>query len=106
MTDVCLPRWATTPEDFIYKHRKALESEHVSLALHAWIDLIFGYKQKGPAAAEALKVFYYCIYEGAVDLDTVTDTMHQKALEGMINNFGQTPCQLLKVPALTAFKGH
>ena len=23
--------------------------------------------------------------------------MQQKALEGMINNFGQTPCQLLKV---------
>ena len=23
--------------------------------------------------------------------------MERKALEGMINNFGQTPCQLLKV---------
>ena len=31
-------------------------------------------------------------------MDAVTDEMHRKALEGMINNFGQTPCQLLKEP--------
>jgi len=34
---------------------------------------------------------------GAVDLDAITDSFKRKALEGMINNFGQTPCQLLKV---------
>ena len=62
--DVILPRWASSPEDFVYKHRQALESDHVSVHLHEWIDLIFGYKQKGPAAAEALNVFYYCTYEG------------------------------------------
>ena len=62
--DVILPRWATSPEDFVFKHRQALESDHVSSHLHEWIDLIFGYKQKGAAAAEALNVFYYCTYEG------------------------------------------
>nr|XP_056717431.1 neurobeachin-like protein 1 [Euleptes europaea] len=96
--DVILPKWAQSPEDFIYKHRKALESEYVSAHLHEWIDLIFGYKQRGPAAVEALNVFYYCTYEGAVDLDALTDEKERKALEGMINNFGQTPCQLLKEP--------
>ncbi|TNN27289.1 Neurobeachin-like protein 1 [Liparis tanakae] len=94
---VVLPKWAKSPEDFIYKHRKALESEHVSAHLHEWIDLIFGYKQRGPAAVEALNVFYYCTYEGAVDLDAITDEKERKALEGMISNFGQTPCQLVKV---------
>ncbi|RMC18484.1 hypothetical protein DUI87_04373 [Hirundo rustica rustica] len=97
VNDVVLPKWAHSPEDFIYKHRKALESEYVSAHLHEWIDLIFGYKQRGPAAVEALNVFYYCTYEGAVDLDALTDEKERKALEGMINNFGQTPCQLLKV---------
>lgn len=36
------------------------ECEYVSQHLHDWIDLIFGYKQKGPKAVEALNVFYYC----------------------------------------------
>lgn len=36
----------------------------MSAHLHEWIDLIFGYKQRGPAAEEALNVFYYCTYEG------------------------------------------
>ncbi|XP_058471810.1 neurobeachin-like protein 1 isoform X2 [Solea solea] len=96
--DVVLPKWAKSPEDFIYKHRKALESDYVSAHLHEWIDLIFGFKQRGPAAVEALNVFYYCTYEGAVDLDSITDEKERKAVEGMINNFGQTPCQLLKEP--------
>lgn len=34
---------------------------------------------------------------GAVDLDHVADARERKALEGIISNFGQTPCQLLKV---------
>lgn len=36
----------------------------MSTHLHEWIDLIFGYKQRGPAAEEALNIFYYCTYEG------------------------------------------
>uniref|UniRef100_A0A8C5N2A9 Neurobeachin like 1 n=1 Tax=Leptobrachium leishanense TaxID=445787 RepID=A0A8C5N2A9_9ANUR len=98
VNDVILPRWANSPEDFIRKHREALESEYVSAHLHEWINLIFGYKQRGPAAVEALNVFYYCSYEGAVDLDAIADEKERKALEGIINNFGQTPCQLLKEP--------
>ncbi|XP_075444218.1 neurobeachin-like protein 2 isoform X2 [Ascaphus truei] len=106
--DVFLPRWAKSREDFIHQHRKALESEHVSAHLHEWIDLIFGYKQRGEAAVEALNVFYYCTYEGVVDLDAVADETERKALEGIISNFGQTPCQLLKEPhpsRLTAEQG-
>ncbi|KAG2465108.1 NBEL2 protein, partial [Polypterus senegalus] len=108
VNNVVLPKWADSPEDFIRKHRNALESEYVSAHLHEWIDLIFGYKQRGPDAVEALNVFYYCTYEdksyhicmsieGAVDLDAIADETERKALEGMISNFGQTPCQLLKV---------
>lgn len=34
---------------------------------------------------------------GAVDLDAIANETERKALEGIISNFGQTPCQLLKV---------
>ncbi|EDV26958.1 uncharacterized protein TRIADDRAFT_22959 [Trichoplax adhaerens] len=96
--DVILPPWADCAEDFIRKHRAALESDYVSTHLHEWIDLIFGYKQKGKAAVEALNVFYYCTYEGAVDIDAIDDITHRNATIGMIKNFGQTPTQLLKEP--------
>uniref|UniRef100_A0AAG5CUG9 DUF4704 domain-containing protein n=1 Tax=Anopheles atroparvus TaxID=41427 RepID=A0AAG5CUG9_ANOAO len=96
--DVVLPAWAKTAEDFIAIHRRALESEHVSQHLHHWIDLIFGHKQKGPKAVDALNVFYYCSYEGAVDLDKIANPIEREAVEGMINNFGQTPSQLLREP--------
>jgi len=33
-----------------------------------------------------------------VDLDAIADPVHRKAVEGIINNFGQTPTQLLTEP--------
>lgn len=41
-----------SPEIFIQLNREALESEYVSDHLHEWIDLIFGYKQRGRPAIE------------------------------------------------------
>lgn len=45
--DVLLPPWASSAEEFVRINRMALESEFVSCQLHQWIDLIFGYKQRG-----------------------------------------------------------
>ena len=74
MEDVELPPWAATsawggggelqqgggsallpsPAGFLAVNRAALESPHVSANLHRWIDLIFGCKQRGPAAGMAV----------------------------------------------------
>uniref|UniRef100_I3JUT2 LPS responsive beige-like anchor protein n=1 Tax=Oreochromis niloticus TaxID=8128 RepID=I3JUT2_ORENI len=98
VSDVDLPPWAKTPEEFVRINRLALESEFVSCQLHQWIDLIFGYKQQGPEAARALNVFYYLTYEGAVNLSSINDPMLREAVESQIRSFGQTPCQLLIEP--------
>lgn len=74
--DVILPPWAKDAYEFVRLHRLALESEQVSQHLHHWIDLVFGYKQRGPAAVKATNVFYYLTYEGAVDLSQVSTTDH------------------------------
>uniref|UniRef100_A0A6P4F7P5 Neurobeachin isoform X10 n=1 Tax=Drosophila rhopaloa TaxID=1041015 RepID=A0A6P4F7P5_DRORH len=96
--DIELPPWAKSPEEFVRINRMALESEFVSCQLHQWIDLIFGYKQRGPEAIRATNVFYYLTYEGSVDLDGVLDPVMREAVENQIRNFGQTPSQLLMEP--------
>ncbi|KAH6830812.1 WD-40 repeat family protein / beige-like protein [Perilla frutescens var. hirtella] len=95
---VRLPPWAENPVDFVHKHRMALESEHVSEHLHEWIDLIFGYKQRGKEAIQANNVFFYITYEGTVDIDKISDPVQQRATQDQIAYFGQTPSQLLIVP--------
>ncbi|XP_020165084.1 BEACH domain-containing protein B [Aegilops tauschii subsp. strangulata] len=96
--DVALPPWAKgSPEEFIHINREALESEYVSSNLHHWIDLIFGYKQRGQPAVEAANIFYYVTYEGAVDLENMDDMIQKYAIEDQIANFGQTPIQIFRV---------
>lgn len=97
--DVMLPPWAKgSARQFIRKHREALESDYVSENLHHWIDLIFGYKQRGKAAEEAVNVFYHYTYEGSVDIDSVTDPAMKASILAQINHFGQTPKQLFLKP--------
>lgn len=95
---VLLPPWAKNARDFLKKQQKALESDYVSKNLHHWIDLIFGYKQRGPHAVEADNVFHHLTYEGMIDLNKITDPIKKRALKVQINEFGQTPKQLFKVP--------
>ncbi|KAK3003294.1 hypothetical protein RJ639_018518 [Escallonia herrerae] len=96
---VVLPPWAKgSAREFIRKHREALESDYVSQNLHHWIDLIFGCKQRGKAAEEAINVFYHYTYEGSVDIDSVTDPGMKASILAQINHFGQTPKQLFLKP--------
>nr|XP_043605925.1 protein GFS12 [Erigeron canadensis] len=56
MSDLAVPSWAGSPEEFIRLHRDALESDRVSCQIHDWIDIIFGYKMSGEAAISAKNV--------------------------------------------------
>uniref|UniRef100_A0A8C7JQ10 Neurobeachin n=1 Tax=Oncorhynchus kisutch TaxID=8019 RepID=A0A8C7JQ10_ONCKI len=98
VSDIELPAWAKKPEDFVRINRMALESEFVSCQLHQWIDLIFGYKQRGPEAVRALNVFHFLSYEGSVTLDTISDSAQRELMETQIQACGQTPSQLLIEP--------
>lgn len=100
LDNVILPPWAKgDPREFIRLNRCALESDYVSCHLHEWIDLIFGYKQQGQAAVDAVNVFHHLFYEGNVDIyNTDIDPIKKNAVIGFINNFGQVPKQLFKKP--------
>ncbi|KAM9364527.1 LOW QUALITY PROTEIN: lysosomal-trafficking regulator [Pholidichthys leucotaenia] len=94
---VNLPPWARNdPRLFTLIHRQALESDQVSQTLCQWIDLVFGLKQKGKAAVQAINVFHPATYFG-MDVSAVEDPVQRRALETMIKTYGQTPRQLFNV---------
>lgn len=94
-----LPPWAKgDPKIFIAKQREALESPYVTQNLHHWIDLIFGFKQRGEAAVEAVNVFHYLTYQGAKNLETIEDPVEKVSDTNIIHHFGQTPHQVFNKP--------
>lgn len=69
-------------------------SEH----LHEWIDLVFGFKQRGSEAVAAHNVFHPLTYEGGIDCDSIEDPDERIAMLTQILEFGQTPKQLFTTP--------
>jgi len=95
LTDVSLPRWATDVSDFVCKMRAALESEHVSRNLPAWIDLIFGYKQDGEEAVLADNLFHPVCYTGSRGSQSASSSdLPISVLETQLQEFGRVPRQL------------
>ncbi|KAJ6241521.1 beige/beach-related [Anaeramoeba flamelloides] len=97
--DVKLPPWSNNDADeFIRMHRQALESDYVSEHLNEWIDLIFGYKQRGEEAIKAKNVFHPCTYQNDKENDQTMDPFERANLLSLINDVGQTPTQLFTEP--------
>ncbi|ODV86682.1 hypothetical protein CANARDRAFT_174748 [[Candida] arabinofermentans NRRL YB-2248] len=95
VSDVILPPWAKgDPLIFVSKMRQALESDYVSKHLHEWIDLVFGFKQRGEKAIESLNLFHHLSYHGSTDLDKIKDQHEKSVIVSVIHNFGQTPLQI------------
>lgn len=80
------------------KLSQALETEQVSKNIHKWIDLIFGYKQRGKASKLADNWFHPLCYEGSIDIEKIYDLEDRYAKEVQIAEFGQVPKQLFTSP--------
>lgn len=106
--NVELPPWANnSPTLFRRTLRAALESPYVSARLHHWLDLIFGYKQRGEDAVRAVNVFHpLSMYggqvlgeEGGSSEDDDAETVEERAaIEVHVREFGQTPQQVWTRP--------
>jgi hypothetical protein len=89
--DVVLPPWAKSPMEFVYLHRKALESDFVSDHLHHWIDLIWGVNQRNP---DAYNVYAWHLYK-RVWKDNPTSV---EQIETCLRMVGQIPPKLFRQP--------
>ncbi|KAK8841194.1 hypothetical protein M9Y10_027394 [Tritrichomonas musculus] len=89
--DVMLPPWSKNSAiNFIYLHRKALESDYVSAHLNEWIDLIWGNKQDGEAAIKAHNVFRAEMYDSIWKEADINET----EIKAIQSNVGQIPLKL------------
>ena len=66
--------------------------------MHKWVDIIFGFKQRGREAVAALNTFVHVTYEGAVDIESIEDDVQRESIIAQIQNFGQTPSKLERRP--------
>ena len=91
------PKWSKNNASlFIIKNRLALESDFVSENLNDWVDLIFGYKQKGSEAEKAANLFFDFTYEGTIDINKYKNKTNLDEYNSLISkvDMGQTPSQI------------
>ena len=90
--NVILPKWSkNSPRLFSKMLEKSLESVFVSNHINEWIDLIFGYKQKGDEAIKSFNVLRKVCSELEIK-DNNDESIEDKINE--ILNMGINPIQL------------
>ena len=93
INDVELPPWSNNrSSNFIIEMRKNLEKNN--LKINKWVDLIFGYLQKGEKAEENNNIFMLNTYENMVKIENIKDVDSKNALMRLVE-VGVTPIQLL-----------
>jgi len=94
VNDVILPEWADNdPYKFIIRQRLILEEEEVSSELDSWINLIFGYQQRGDEARKVSNVFPLIATEPSKALQQVEEE-ERDDIRLQAFHWGQTPQQL------------
>jgi len=92
INDVKLPPWAKNPQNFIHINRSALESSIVSSSLNQWVDLVFGYKQRGENSILSGNDFHPFCYPEILNSPYYDD--YQSVITSHVLNFGVIPGQL------------
>jgi hypothetical protein len=96
-----LPKWSdNNPYEFIIKMRTALETEEVSMCINNWIDLIFGYKQRGRDCENSYNVYPNWSYE---DFNIDSIEKNERASYFAQIEFGLTPSQTITRPLSEKF---
>ena len=90
VNDVLTP-CKNNPYDFIMTMRNCLESNNISYKLHEWINLIFGFKQRGKEAEKAYNIYKESCYQEIIDINNF-DNKSDKLREA---EFGLVPNQLM-----------
>ena len=92
INDVELPPWSNNKNTiFVVEMRKNLEK--TKSKINKWIDLIFGYLQKGEKAEENHNIFMLNTYEGMVNIENIKDEDQKNALMRLVE-VGVTPIQI------------
>ena len=74
----------------------AFESDIVSSTIGGWIDLVFGYKQRGKEALNSNNVYMFNSYPDLVDIENMD--IEKKRYYYRFVEFGSCPKQLFKKP--------
>jgi WD40 repeat protein len=92
INEVELPPWSNNRNaNFVVEMRKNLEKKDIKI--NKWIDLIFGYLQKGEKAEENHNIFMLNTYEGMVNIENIKDEDEKNALMRLVE-VGVTPLQI------------
>lgn len=91
--NVKLPEWIKSPEQFVRKMRKSLESPEVTEKLNEWIDLIWGIRREGNLAFERYNILQDIVFNFK-PTDYLDDQLLLNAKMEQIHNCGQAPSQL------------
>lgn len=93
--NVELPPWSHNSSlEFVYEHRKILESKEVSEHLHNWIDLVWGVKQKSMSDGFPENIYRPEMYEDY----TPKSEDEEPKVRNVLEYSGQIPAQLFTKP--------